>query len=104
MSGELKVTPELRKKVAAENAAAMERLGLNPDKVEVWEDGYRTAEEEDAFEWWYFDAQFDDGSTAVITFSTKPHTKPKAPLSPGVLIMYRSSGGESERYGPKFSA
>jgi len=104
MSGELKVTPELRKKVAEENAAAMERLGLNPDKVEVWEDGYRTADEEDSFEWWYFDAQFDDGSTAVITFSTKPHTKPKAPLSPGVLIMHRSSGGESESYGPKFSA
>lgn len=103
MSGELKVTPELRKKIAEENAAALARLGLNPDKVEVWEDGYRTAEESDAFEWWYFDAQFDDGSTAVITFSTKPHTKPKAPPSPSVLIIHRSHDGERESYGPKFT-
>jgi predicted secreted hydrolase len=104
MSGELKVTPELRKKFAEENAAALARMGLKPDVVEIWEDGYRTADEADAFEWWYFDAQFDDGSTAVITFSTKPHTKPKGPLSPVVLIIYRSPDGQRMTYGPKFAA
>jgi len=103
MSGELEVTPELRKKAAEENAAALARMGLKPDTVEVWEDGYRTADETDAFEWWYFDAQFDDGSTAVITFSTKPHTKPKGPLSPVVLIIYRSRDGERKSYVPKFA-
>jgi hypothetical protein len=104
MSGELKVTPELRQKMAEENAAAIARLGLNPDKVEPWEDGYRTVDEPDAFEWWYFDAQFDDGSTVVIVFSTKPHTKPKHPLSPSVLLIHRTSDGQRESYGPKFPA
>jgi predicted secreted hydrolase len=103
MGGELEVTPELRKKVAEENAAALARMGLKPAVVEIWEDGYRTADETDAFEWWYFDAQFDDGSTAVITFSTKPHTKPKGPLSPVVLLLYRSPDGERESNAPKFA-
>ncbi|MDY6793916.1 MAG: lipocalin-like domain-containing protein [Actinomycetota bacterium] len=99
MSGELEVTAELRKKVAEENAAALARLGLDPGKVEEWEDGYRTAKEPDAFEWWYFDAQFDDGSTAVIVYNTKPHTKPKAPLDPSVLLIYRPAEGKRESYG-----
>ncbi|MEW6554457.1 MAG: lipocalin-like domain-containing protein [Actinomycetota bacterium] len=103
MGGELKVTPEFRKKAAEDNAASLARMGLKPDTVEVWEDGYRTAEEKDAFEWWYFDAQFDNGSTAVVTFSTKPHTKPKGPLAPIVLIMYRSPQGESVRYSPGYA-
>jgi predicted secreted hydrolase len=102
MSGELEVTEELRKKMAEENAASLERLGLNPNVVEPWEDGYRTAKEDNTFEWWYFDAQFDDGSTAVIVFSTKPHTKPKSPLSPSVLIIYKSRDSDKESYGPKF--
>lgn len=98
MSGELKVTEELRRQMAEENDAAMKRMGLNPDMVEVWEDGYRTVDQPHAFEWWYFDAQFDDGSTAVIVYNTKPHTKPKSPLTPSVLVMHRSAEGERERY------
>jgi hypothetical protein len=103
MSGELPVTPELRKKFAEETAAALERLGLKPGEVEVWEDGYRTAKEEDAFEWWYFDAQFDNGDTAVIVFNTKPHTKPRAPLSPSVLVIYKPRDAERESFNLKFA-
>jgi hypothetical protein len=88
---DLDLTDELRKKIAEANEDALERLGLNPDTVETWEDGFRTADEqEEAFEWWYFDSQFDDGSACVITFSTKPHTRPKGPLVPEILIMTRS--------------
>ncbi|MBN1288547.1 MAG: hypothetical protein JXA49_02795 [Actinobacteria bacterium] len=94
MAHELEVTDELRKKIAEENRNSLENMGLKPDMVESWEDGYRTADEPDAFEWWYFDCQFEDGSTCVITFSTKPNTKPKGPLAPSVLIMSRSSEGE----------
>lgn len=97
MAHELEVNDELRKKIAEDNAKTLEKMGLKLDKVEPWEDGYRTANESDAFEWWYFDCQFDDGSTCVITFSTKPNTKPKSPLAPAVLIMSRSSDGESKR-------
>lgn len=64
--------------------------------VEPWEDGYRTARRDDAFEWWYFDAQFDDGSTCVITFNTKPNTKPSGPLVPSILFITRSPEGKRE--------
>lgn len=36
------------------------------------EDGLRTAGGPGSCEWWYFDARFEDGSTAVVTFATKP--------------------------------
>jgi hypothetical protein len=98
MAGELEVTEELRRKYAEDTAAALKKEGLNPEKVEVWEDGYRTAGRDDAFEWWYFDAQYEDGSTTVICLSTKPMTKPKAPLAPSVLIIYKDPDGKRETF------
>jgi hypothetical protein len=44
-------------------------LGLTPGKVEVWEDGRRTAPDEKSFEWWYFDALMEDGTAVVVVFS-----------------------------------
>jgi hypothetical protein len=38
---------------------------------EKWEDGIRTSGEKGTYEWWYFDAHLDDGSTVVIVFFTK---------------------------------
>lgn len=93
MARELEITDEFRKQIAAKTEEALKHEGLNPDRIEVWEDGYRTAEREDAFEWWYFDLQLDDGSTLVITYSTKPNTKPKGPLAPEVLFITRSRDG-----------
>ena len=48
----------------------LERDGLT-DTVALWEDGLRTDPDGDSFEWWYFDASFSDGSTAVIVFLPK---------------------------------
>ena len=45
--------------------------GLKPEP-EVWEDGLLADTSPGCFEWWYFDAHFMDGSTAVIVFFTKP--------------------------------
>jgi len=50
MSGEIEATPEMREQYARETAENLARLGLNPDRVEPWEDGYRTAKEKNAFE------------------------------------------------------
>ncbi|MBM3256159.1 MAG: hypothetical protein FJZ04_01675 [Candidatus Moranbacteria bacterium] len=40
------------------------------EPVQKWEDGMRTAGEEEAFEWWYFDGKLDDGTLFVIIWHT----------------------------------
>lgn len=46
-------------------------LGINPDKVELWEDGRRDSDAAGHGEVWYFDCNFDDGSTLVLGFRPK---------------------------------
>lgn len=75
-----------------------ERLGLVPGDIQPWEDGWRThaaADTRGTFEWWYFDAHLDDGSTVTVEFHTKPpYVSPKTPLTPFVLMTTTSSAGE----------
>lgn len=43
------------------------KLGVNPDKIEVWEDRRRvTSLEPNHCEWWYFDAILDEGQVLSI--------------------------------------
>jgi len=56
--------------------------GLRPGIVEPWEDGWRTAQEAISFEWWYFDAQFEDGSTLVVAWGTRDFNDTSGPLKP----------------------
>jgi hypothetical protein len=51
-----------------------------------WEDGLRIHTGRGTFEWWYYDAHFDDGSTAVIVFGTKPLIERNSPLKPFVTL------------------
>jgi hypothetical protein len=71
-----------------------ERLGLVPGVIQPWEDGLRTAAADGTFEWWYFDAHLDDGSTVTVEFHTKPpYVSPKAPLTPFVLMTVTKPDG-----------
>lgn len=54
--------------------------------VQPWEDGLRLEPVPGTFEWWYFDAHFEDGSTAVIVFATKPLLERNGPLKPNVSL------------------
>ena len=42
-------------------------LGIGP-KVAIREDGRRTTQSADTFEWWYFDGLLDDGTVVVVWF------------------------------------
>jgi hypothetical protein len=95
---DLTVTAELRQTFTAEGTKQCEALGLDPATVQPWEDGFRTAGEATAFEWWYFDVQADDGSNIVVTFSTKPHTASAGPLQPQVLVIHRTAAGETTKH------
>lgn len=47
------------------------KLGINPEKIEIWEDGRRSPQEKGTWEWWYFDTILDDGTKVVIQFFPK---------------------------------
>jgi len=66
----------------ADSTAEYQRLGLEPDSIAPWEDGFRTDGERGTWEWWYFDAHLDDGSSLVIAFYTKNPITPDRPLEP----------------------
>lgn len=62
------------------------RIGIQPDRVAVWEDGARTDGGSGTYEWWYFDAHLDDGAKLVVVFMTKDLSAPKKPLSPVIRL------------------
>ena len=63
------------------------KLGVNPDKVELWEEGRRATSEAGHNEVWYFDAQMEDGAKAVFAFRPKlPEKTPEVGDSPNVMI------------------
>jgi hypothetical protein len=56
----------------AASPADYQRYGIAKDDIALWEDGFRTRPGgPGTFEWWYFDAVLDDGSTLVINFMVK---------------------------------
>ena len=89
---------------AASNAD-YERLGLSRDTIAPWEDGARTDGGRGSFEWWYFDAHLNDGTTLVVVFQDKDFTEPQKPLTPLVRINLDLPDGrslqKSQRYAPE---
>lgn len=63
----------------------LKRDGLSKE-IALWEDALRTDLSRGTFEWWYFDAHFEDGSTAVIVFATRPILERKGPLKPNLSL------------------
>jgi hypothetical protein len=67
--------------VLASDDTDYERLGLARNAVAPWEDGARTDNRRGTYEWWYFDAHLDDGSSLVVTFMNKDIVSPNDPLT-----------------------
>lgn len=67
-------------------SASEQRLRLNDDHVEAWEDGFRTGGEIGTFEWWYFDSQLDNGAKLVFSFFAKEMLELESPLNPSADI------------------
>jgi hypothetical protein len=58
------------------------KLGIQPGRIEPFEDGMRTEGGPGGYEWWYFDSHLHDGSSLVIVFYTKPQLNPDGELAP----------------------
>jgi predicted secreted hydrolase len=70
--------------------------------IQPWEDGLRADAGPGSFEWWYFDAHFDDGSTAVIVFATKPLLERNGPLKPNIALNITRPDGKKLSQFPLF--
>src|SRR5512137_310295 len=72
----------------------LQRDQLLAGVVAPWEDGLRADTGPGSFEWWYFDAHLDDGSTAVIVFATKSLLERGGPLKPTLLLTITRPDGQ----------
>src|SRR5947209_11481085 len=71
--------------IIAEGAESLQREGLVSAPA-PWEDGLRADTGPGNFEWWYFDAHFDDGVTVVVVFLTKPLLQRGNALTPTIQL------------------
>ncbi len=71
-------------------------------EAQIWEDGLRTDPNGKSFEWWYFDTNFDDGSTLVLTFFTKQAQNTSGPLKPQIQIVYTTPRGERIKFNQEY--
>jgi hypothetical protein len=71
-----------------------QRLGLQKDRMEPWEDGAHTDGSPGTWEWWYMDAEFD-GATLAIFMMTKPWVSHYLPLTPSVYVTLKLPDGST---------
>ena len=71
------------------------RLGIDRGAVRTWEDGARTDNRRGTYEWWYFDAHLEDGSTLVVVFMNKDLASPQKPLEPLIRLNLDLADGRS---------
>ena len=74
--------------------AWFEKEGLRREP-EPWEDGTRVDNLPGRFEWWYFDAHLDDGTTVVAAIFSKPYVNTQLPCSPQVKLNIVEPNGEA---------
>lgn len=87
--------------IYATDPESLTRDGLT-ETVAVWEDGLRADTGSGSFEWWYFDAHLDDGSTAVIVFATKSIIERNSSLRPGLSLTITRPDGVKLAQFPQF--
>ena len=77
-----------------DTAEDFKKLGVNPDKVELWEEGRRTTGASGENEVWYFDGTMEDGSKFIVAFRPKEMMEAVKPTdSPNTNIVITAPDG-----------
>lgn len=81
------------------------KIGVNPDKVELWEEGRRTKTEEPGSEVWYFDGTMEDGSKYMVGYRPKGIEGMQKPEdSPYINLYIKSPEGKEFRDAASYTA
>ena len=72
----------IQKSIHPDDSAHYEKMGLNKDKVELFEDGARVDGSPGTYEWWYYDSHYPDGSVLVLFFFSKMPINVNGPIKP----------------------
>jgi hypothetical protein len=70
------------------------RLGITKEPA-IWEDGMRTDGQAGSYEWWYFDAEYTDGTKIVVVFYTKYEFDVKGEACPTIRFDLTLPDGRS---------
>lgn len=81
-----------------------QRLGIKKGEIAFWEDGVRTTGKKGEYEWWYFDAKLQDGSSLVIVFYTAPMTAMKKGFFPSISLNLTRSNGTAVKDSQEYEA
>jgi hypothetical protein len=79
----------------ASTDADYEHYKVARERIEPFEDGARTDGRPGSYEWWYFDAHFDDGAKLVVVFMDKDLAAPQKPLAPLIRLNLDLADGRS---------
>lgn len=84
----------MNKAYLANKDSDYERLSIKKGTPAIWENGMRTNGGIGSFECWYTDAEFEDGTTIVVGFSTKNGFDINSDSSPTVVLDITFPSGE----------
>ncbi|MDR3337216.1 MAG: hypothetical protein LBT16_08445 [Treponema sp.] len=71
-----------------------QKLGIEKTP-QAREDGMRSDGQTGSYEWWYFDAEYPDGTKAVVGFYTKSGISTVSPPNPTTILTLTLPGGET---------
>ena len=77
---------KILKSIHPDDDAHYSSMGLQRDRVEIWEDGARVDGSRGNYEWWYYDSHFPDGTKLVIIFFSKSPIEVDGPIKPQVSM------------------
>ena len=73
---------KVQKSIHPDDDLHYQKMGLNKNEVELWEDGSRVGGKRGEYEWWYYDSHYPDGTVLVIFFFSKMPINVNGPIKP----------------------